>query len=264
MSAAECFKAGKLNDAIEAQAREVKAKPLDAGRRLFLFELLACAGDLDRARRQLDAIPSADPDHHAAVSLYRGLLDSEIARRAAFHEGRAIAFLTEVPDHVRHRLDAVRLWANSDQMGEVGRLLNQAREAMPNLQVLLNGTPRDGIVDGSELFGTVIEVMANGQYYWVPLEHVSTLAMNEPKSPRDLLWIPARLELTDGQTGAVFLPALYPDSHLHPDDDVRLGRATGWQSQDGGPDVGSGQKTFLAGDDLVGILEWRALSVQEP
>ena len=34
---------------------------------------------------------------------------------------------------------------------------------------------------------------------------------------RDLLWAPARLETQEGESGSVFLPALYPDSHTHAD-----------------------------------------------
>ena len=55
-----------------------------------------------------------------------------------------------------------------------------------------------------------------------------------PRFPRDLLFIPAHLELEDEQ-GDIFLPALYPGSHEHPDDQVRLGRMTDWKELDGGP-----------------------------
>ena len=53
MTAQEHFAAGRLSAAIDAQLQEVKAAPLDAGRRTFLFELLAFAGELDRADQQL-------------------------------------------------------------------------------------------------------------------------------------------------------------------------------------------------------------------
>jgi len=56
MNATDLFKAGRLQAAIDAQIQEVKAKPADHGRRLFLFELCAFAGDLERARRQIDAL----------------------------------------------------------------------------------------------------------------------------------------------------------------------------------------------------------------
>jgi type VI secretion system protein ImpE len=62
MNAGELYKAGRLAEAIEAQIQEVKANPIDNGKRLFLFELLAFAGDLDRARRQIDAVSYDDAD----------------------------------------------------------------------------------------------------------------------------------------------------------------------------------------------------------
>jgi type VI secretion system protein ImpE len=114
-----------------------------------------------------------------------------------------------------------------------------------------------------DLFGTVLEVMAHGNYYWLPLEQVETLAMNAPQFPRDLLWIPARLLLTDAATGDVFLPALYPGSHEHPDDQVKLGRTTDWTATEGAPARGLGLREFLVGDDAVTILEWRELQMGE-
>ena len=158
-------------------------------------------------------------------------------------------------------MDAVRNFLSANQVAEAAGLLEGARGATPDLSVVLNGKTYKGFLDADDVFGTVLEVMTNGLYYWVPLESVATLAMNEPKAPRDLLWIPARIELTDGQTGEVFLPALYPNSHLHADDVVKLGRTTDWKEQENGPTIGLGQKTFLAGEDPVAILEWRELSV---
>ena len=258
MSATDDFKAGKLVEAIETQTKVVKANPLDPGRRLFLFELLAFVGDLDRARRQVEAIRCEDPQRDATVQLYRQLLDSETARRLAFLEGGAIATFGAIPAYVQMRMEAVRHLGHG---AEAVRLLERAHDDAPNLKVVLNGKPHDGLIDADDVLGDVLEVMTNGQYYWIPMEQVSTLAMNEPRSPRDLLWIPARIELTDGQTGEVFLPALYPGSHLHPDDNLKLGRATDWKTAEDGPVVGVGQKTYLAGEDPVGILEWRELTV---
>ena len=56
MSASALYKAGKLKDAIDAQIQEVKAKPGDQARRLFLFELLAFAGDLEKAKKQIEVL----------------------------------------------------------------------------------------------------------------------------------------------------------------------------------------------------------------
>jgi type VI secretion system protein ImpE len=89
---------------------------------------------------------------------------------------------------------------------------------------------------------------------------VKSITANPPKFPRDLYWMPAHLELIDGQNGAVFLSALYPFSYEHEDEEVKLGRKTDWTGGEGVPVRGKGQKTFLAGEDLVGILDIRELT----
>jgi type VI secretion system protein ImpE len=123
----------------------------------------------------------------------------------------------------------------------------------------LNATPFTSLRDCDDLFAGVLEVMAQGNYYWLPLEQVNVLAMNAPKFPRDLLWMPARLEVRDGPTGDVFLPALYPGSHAHADDLVKLGRMTDWKSDEGGPVLGVGLRMFLVEDEAVSLPEWREL-----
>src|SRR5262245_9604543 len=107
MSASELFQAGRLQEAIEAQVQEVKSNPADHGRRLFLFELLAFAGDLERARRQIDALKADEPELEMALMAYRKLLDSEQARRQLFATGRSPQFLADPPEHVGLRLEAV-------------------------------------------------------------------------------------------------------------------------------------------------------------
>src|SRR5439155_22918976 len=108
-----------------------------------------------------------------------------------------------------------------------------------------------------DLFGPVLEVFSNGRYFWLPLEQTASVALNPPKFPRDLLWTPARVMLKDGTTGDVLLPVLYPNSHEHADDAIKLGRATDWLVPADGLARGVGAKTFLVGDDSAGLLDWR-------
>src|SRR6516164_3952724 len=107
MTSSDFYKAGRLADAIDAQVKAVKAAPADHGQRLFLFELLAFAGDLDRAQRQIDAVQYGELEIDAAVLAYRKLLDSERLRRRLFSESLIPKFFGEPPEHVRLRLEAV-------------------------------------------------------------------------------------------------------------------------------------------------------------
>src|SRR5688500_13272024 len=107
MNASELFKSGKLQEAVDAQLKEVKAHTAAANKRLFLFELLAFAGYLERARRQIDAVRYDDMTRDAAVQEYRLLLDAEDSRRRLYGQGMAPRFLADPPAHVRLRLEAV-------------------------------------------------------------------------------------------------------------------------------------------------------------
>ncbi len=259
MNADELYRAGRLREAIEAQIQEVKTNPADRGRRLFLFELLAFAGDLDRARRQITAINYDQIELETAIQDYRLLLDAEEKRRRLFSDGVPPLFFGEQPEHVRLRLEGVER-LRADQTAEAAALLNLANEAVPPLKGTLNDKPFDSLRDCDDLFAGVLEVMARGNYFWVPLEQVVTLGVNAPRFPRDLLWIPAFLEM-DEAAGPVFLCALYPRSHENPDDQIKLGRTNDWQGPEDGPAFGVGARQFWVGEDAINLLDWRKLEM---
>ena len=255
MNVSELYKAGALREAVEGQVQEVKSAPIDPSKRLFLFELLAFAGDLERARRQIEAVSYRDVDLDAAVAVYGKLLDAEQARRDLFARGVAPGFFGEPAEHLRLRLEAVNR-LREGQAAEAAEALGRANEATPAVRGRLNGEPFQSFRDADDLFAGVLEVMAHGRYFWVGLEQVRLVTINPPRFPRDLLFIPAHLELEDEQ-GDIFIPALYPGSHEHPDDQVKLGRMTDWKELDGGAMLGVGLHTFLRDDEAIGLLEWR-------
>lgn len=260
MTASDLYKAGRLSDAVAAQIQDVKAQPGDHGKRVFLFELAAFAGDLDRARRQIEAVSSPEPELLAAAQRYRKLLDAEEARRKLFRDGVRPQFVSDPPPHVTVRLEAVDA-LRSGRPADAADLLKRANEEAPPVGGRLNGAPVAGLRDADDLFAHVLEVLVEGRYVWVPLEQVDTVAANPPRFPRDLLWAPARLTTQGGETGEVFLPALYPNTHEHPDEQVKLGRATDWKELPGGVMLGVGLRTFLAGEDVSTVPEWRELAI---
>jgi type VI secretion system protein ImpE len=260
MNAGALYKAGQLQQAIDAQVQEVKKNPADPDRRVFLFELLVFAGDLDRARRQLDAVNYGQMDRDQAVLTYRLALAAEQARRQFFREGGSPKFLSDPPEHAKLRLEAAdRL--REQHWAEAADLLTRADEARPPVQGLLNGKPFTSLRDADDLFASVLEVLFQGSYGWVPFEQIESVALKTPQFPRDLLWFPARLQMRDGTKGDVFLPAIYPGSHEHPDDLIKLGRTVDWPEKESGTVLGVGARLFLVGDDDVPLLDWRELQI---
>ena len=83
------------------------------------------------------------------------------------------------------------------------------------------------------------------------------LVIDPPKTLFDLLWIPARITTWEGLNINCFVPVLYPDSFLHEDDRVKLGRMTDWVSLGGTFTQGFGQHVFQIGGEEKSILEIR-------
>src|SRR5947208_1110634 len=81
MTAKELFDAGDLPAAIAKIGDELKNDPADTRRRIFLFEMLCLAGDLERATKQLDAIARGGTDSELAVQQYRGAVQCGKLRR---------------------------------------------------------------------------------------------------------------------------------------------------------------------------------------
>ena len=230
MTATELFRAGALDDAIEALGAELRSNPTDAQRRTFLFELLCFAGNLGRADKQLEILRAGGQEAELGVALYRSALHAEQTRHAMFQSG-------DYPHTTA-----------SDAVGGV-----------------LNGAPFSTLCDADPRIGARLELFAAGSYLWVPFAHIASIRMEPPRRLRDLLWIPALVATGPGfrgiELGEVLLPVLTPLASLHPSDAVRLGRVTEWQTLPDGSQAPVGQKMLLVDDEEVPILEIRELEI---
>jgi type VI secretion system protein ImpE len=228
MSPRELFQAGKLNEAIEALGAEVRDNPTDARRRTFLFELLCFKGDYARAEKHLNVLADASPDSRVGAVLYFSALHAERLRQDLFERKEyPVTPVSGVP--------------------RGGTLNGQAFE------VLEDADPR---------VGARLELFAAGAYLWIPLEHIESIEMEAPKKLRDLLWAPALVRtgpaFKEKELGEVLLPVLAPFSWKHPDDNVKLGRATEWAEMDG-MSVPAGQRLFSMDGEDVPLLDIRKI-----
>ncbi|HVT94529.1 MAG TPA: type VI secretion system accessory protein TagJ [Bryobacteraceae bacterium] len=232
MSAQALLKAGKLTEAITALNGELRDNPGDVQRRTFLFELLCFAGNFDRADKQLDMLMNADnPQAGMGGLLYKSALHAERDRQAMFEKG---TFPISKPPLVPGGT-----W---------------------------NGKLFETIEDADPRIGARLEVFAAGQYMWIPFEHIESIEMPAPKRLRDLLWAPAKVTTGKGfegmELGEVLVPVIAPLSWKHPDEAVRLGRATEWQELEDGEQAPVGLKMLLVDGEDVPFLEMRQLEIQ--
>ena len=250
----ELLDAGNLRAAIDALTQEVREAPADPQKRTFLFELLAFAGEWDRAEKQIAAAAGADPQSQMATGVYRGLLQAERDRARVFAGKARPHFLRTVPAYVEKSLAALGRVSEGDLAG-ARALLDEAEEERPALSGTRGETPFGDVRDFDDFLGGVVEMVFQGKYTWFPLEHAKSLEPNPPKKLRDLLWPGARIVADDGTSGDVFLFALYAGSSAHADDLVKLGRMTDWKNLTDDLQTGQGLRSILVDGEDVSIFE---------
>jgi len=256
MTAEKLLEAGHLSAAVEQLNQEVRSRPSDIQRRTFLFELLCFTGDGQRAERQLDVLGHQSATAEIGVQVYRHILIAEQARQRLFSEGVHPNFLFPPPSYVHLHLEALHHLCNH-QPAEAVVLLDESQRSQPLLKGSLAGQPFAEWRDGDDLLAPFLEVIVHDKYVWLPFEQIKDLHITPPKRLRDLLWVPATLEAHSGPVGEVFLPVLYPDSHRHADERVKLGRMTDWIDMGEGVTLGAGQHLFFIDGQDRGILEVR-------
>lgn len=231
MNAIELFKAGKLQDAIDALGVELRSDPTDTRRRTFLFELLCFAGDYDRAEKQLDILASAGKEASMGALLYRSALHAQRLREEKIGSGDA-QYVTPPTDQVSGTVN--------------GRPFTRIRDADPRL-------------------GARLEVYAAGQYMWIPFEHLASVQTQPPAQLRDLMWMPAIVRTGPSfkgmDLGEMLLPSLTPFSWDDESDEVRLGRVTEWVALESGHEVPIGRKLLIVDDEEMSLLDVRELII---
>jgi len=228
MTPRELFRAGKLNEAIQALSVELRQHPTDTQRRTFLFELLCFAGDFTRAEKQLNVLVQENQQAGMGGLVYLSAMHAERVRQEMFERKE---YRTPPEDE-------------------------------PAVGGVLNGKAFEDIEDADPRIGRRLEVFAAGAYLWIPYAHITSLEMQPPTRLRDLLWIPALVrtgpEFRGQEMGEILLPVLTPLAWRDADDQVRLGRMTDWREEDGAV-LPAGQKLFLVDGEEVPLLEVRSL-----
>lgn len=260
--AVELFQSGKLDEAVEQAAQDVRAQPADLSLRSLFAELLCFTRDWERADKQLEAITKITQKPLVGVSMIRHLIRSEVSRTEAYEQGRVPEFIEQPSPVTQKRLEALTC-LRTGESARAFELVQQANAEEADLTGQLNGGAFEGIRDLDDILGSILEVFtATGEYYWVNFAQLRSLEFEAPTNLVDQLWRSARIETTGELSGRIYVPTLYYGSQENADGRVRIGRATDWESHDCGLTTGHGQREFLIGEDAVTIMELRTLTLQ--
>lgn len=246
--------AGNLDAAVNLALTDVKSKPTDVTARTFLFELSCFSGDWERAEKQLDVIGQQDVNAMIGAQIFKQNFRAERDRIRYFEDGLMPECLMVPPKYVEKLLVANN-YVREGNIADARKVLDEVEEERPAFECSVNGQKVEDFRDYNDLTMCVFEAIVKESYTWLPFEHIKKIEFFPPKSLRDLYWLQAEVEMTNGTKGEMFFPALYAGSSKSGNDQVRLGRMTDWRDLGEDVFVGEGTRMFWFDGEHKSILD---------
>lgn len=258
MNAKELIKEGKLSEARTLLVDEIKKSPGNTGLRTLLFQVLIFSGEWEKADRHLDAVGTQNAETMPAIALYKSLVQAERERLKVIKLKDTPSFATETPEYFPLYWEAMEKLQNS-KPDEALKLFQQIDAQLDELSGTVNGKEFKGFTNTDSAFTYFLETFAHERYILVPFEKIRELLIQPPESLFDLIWPQATLTTWGGLSMNCFLPALYPETYLQENNELRMGKLTDWAPRCGPFVKGIGQQVFEIGGADMAILEIQEL-----
>ncbi len=251
---------GDLEAALRYLQEQVRQRPADAKLRVFLFQLLCVLGQWERALSQLNVAADLDAQALGMAQMYRDAVQCEMLRARVFAGERSPLIFGEPAEWLALLIESLLVTATA-RKGEAQSLRQRAFEAAPASPGMVDGTPFAWIADADMRLGPVCEAVINGRYYWVPFDRLTKIDLEAPTDLRDVVWIPAHFQFSNGGEAVGLIPTRYPGSETASDDQLRLARKTVWNEVS--PDVftGEGQRLFSTDGGDHPVMDIRAIAL---
>lgn len=248
--------------AIELQISQlqtlIRTTPAKVEIRIHLAQLLMVAGQWDRCLQQLQIAAQLNPKSTAMAQSYRALIQAEIFREQAFNGQRDPLSFGEKTNWQELLAEALVARANN-QIEVAEKFQQQAFDEAPSCVFSINDTNANWVADGDSRLGPICEVFINGGYYWIPFDKIKKLSIEAPKDLRDLVWIPAKITLSDFSQHFGFLPSRYVFSYQSNNDQLALSSLTEWTPLNEHSWAGIGQKMLITDSTEYPLLSIRTL-----
>jgi type VI secretion system protein ImpE len=254
----ELLREGRLSETLTELQNRVRKDPSNAKLRVFLFQLLAVAGNWERALTQLKVAGDLDPSALSMVHTYREALKCEALRSAVFAGERSPLIFGEPERWIALVLEALRLGAQGT-VAQSQAIRDEAFALAPATTGSIGGRATaaqatagegsaeqkfDWFADADPRLGPMVEAIVNGRYYWIPVSRIKRIDIEPVADLRDVVWLPAHLTFATGGESVALLPARYPGSEAAEDPALRLARRTEWIDRGDDLFLGLGQRMF--------------------
>jgi type VI secretion system protein ImpE len=264
LAAAEvAIRGGSPKAALASLTAAVKAAPSKVQLRIFLAQLLCVLGQWERAHTQLNIVAEMDEAAGLMRETVGYALRCEKIRGAVF-AGRRSPMLFGEPDAWLASLIESMLRAGAGEPELARSLAAGAFDAAPASRGRIDGTAFEWIADADSRLGPVLEAMVNGRYYWIPFTRLARVDIEAPTDLRDLVWLPAHLQFSNGGEVIALLPTRYAGSEHSDDDEVLMARKTEWR-QDGSDTerwLGLGQRVLITDQGEHQLLSVRSIELE--
>jgi type VI secretion system protein ImpE len=258
MTAVEALKQGDVTEALRQLQQQVKEQPEKVENRVFLFQLLAIMGQWDRALTQLNVAAELDAACLVLVAMYRQVIACELFREEVF-QGKCVPEILGKPHKwVVYLLQALKLTTQGKHL-ESQEYRNRAFELAPAISGVIDGKDFEWLADSDSRLGPLMEVIVEGRYFWVTLDHISAMSIDQPVDLRDILWLPTHFTWINGDESYGVIPARYPGSYRSDDPQIILGRKTMWEDCGHELYLGFGQKTLTTEATDYALLDIRSI-----
>lgn len=261
MQAEEFLKQGDVEAALSAVKDSVRDDPARAENRTFLFQLLAVAGDWDRALNQLNVAGELEAKAYPMVQTYREALGCEALREQVFAGERSPLVFGDPEQWIALALESVKLDAQGKH-AEAVAMRDEAYEQAPAVPGKVNGEPFEWLADADSRIGPFFEAILNGGYYWIPMHRVASMTIEPPEDLRDLVWVPVQFSWANGGQSIALLPVRYPDTQRSSNDSLRLARLTEWEEKGEGSYFGLGQRMLATDSADYPLLDVREVTFE--
>jgi len=251
-----------LSEELSELQKRIRADASNAKLRVHLFQLLCLTGDWQRALAQLQVCAQLDAKAIPMAQTYREAIGCEMFRNEVFAGRRVPQIMGKPPAWIGLLLEALRLDGEPGSTQGAADLRAQAMEDANATACKVDAVDCAWLADGDSRLGPVCEVIANGQYYWLPFESCAAIKIEAPVDLRDLVWVPAELMLPNEGRVPAFIPARYPETAttqaVHADDLKRC-RVTEWMEHSTDVWFGLGQRVWMSDVGEHPILDTREI-----
>jgi type VI secretion system protein ImpE len=261
--AEQALRGGDPDAALKTLQDQVRQNPSDAKLRVFLFQLLCVVGQRDRALTQLNVAAELDPGTLAMAQMYREALQCESLRAEVFAGKKSPVIFGEPPEWMALLIESL-LVRGTERSQESTSLRARAFEAAPPTPGSIDGQPFEWIADADMRLGPVCEAVINGRYYWVPFDRLSRIDLEAPADLRDVVWMPAHFQFSNGGESVGLIPTRYAGSESSGDAQVRLARKTEWREDAPEVFVGLGQRVLATDVGEHPIMDVRTIELGAP